>query len=86
MPANDDFAAAQVLTGRLAIPVVPIVAVGSNLDASVEPGELDHADRAGGASLWYRWTPRVSGPVSIGTCGSRIDTTLGATRGPPSTA
>ena len=81
VPANDDFAAAQVLTGRLPIPVVPIVAVGSNLDASVEPGEPDHADRAGGASLWYRWTPRVSGPVSIGTCGSRIDTTLGVYTG-----
>jgi len=54
-PANDDFASAQVLSGPTG------VAAGSNLDATQEEGEPDHASQAPGHSVWYRWTAPASG-------------------------
>ena len=46
-PDNNAFAAATALTGRTAF------ASGSNVDATKETGEPDHADEPGGASIWY---------------------------------
>lgn len=69
-PANDDFADAQALdgsTGRLN---------GSTLGGSREAGEPDHAGRAGGASVWYRWTAPVSGRIMFTTADSGFDTLL----------
>jgi hypothetical protein len=47
-----------------------------NDDATREAGEPRHAGRKGGASLWYAFTPRETGPVSLDTCGSSFDTLL----------
>src|SRR6185436_17252896 len=47
-PANDNFAAAQVisgLSGRV---------LGANVTATKEAGELPHPLNAGGKSIWYR--------------------------------
>ncbi len=50
---------------------------GSNIDATVETGEPLHAGRAGGASVWWNWTPTVSGQATVSTVGSSFDTLLG---------
>ena len=69
-PANDNFAAAQFLGGN------PVSSSGTNVDATLEPGEPSHAGQAGGHSVWWAWTAPASGPVTIGTCNSDFDTVL----------
>src|SRR5207245_1690739 len=49
---------------------------GTNIGASKEPGEPNHAGIAGGQSVWYRFTAARSGPISLDTCGSSFDTLL----------
>ncbi|MCW3024406.1 MAG: putative internalin, partial [Conexibacter sp.] len=63
-PLNDRFAAATDL-GSTATNFV----FGTTLDASVEPGEPDHALAGGGASVWYRWTAPRSATLRVDTCG-----------------
>jgi Ca2+-binding RTX toxin-like protein len=69
-PANDDFAAAEVITGATG------TATGSNLDATKEAGEPDHAGNSGGHSIWYSWTAAEDGNLAITTSGSTFDTLL----------
>ena len=70
VPPNDDFAAAQVLSGPSG------TVSGSTMGATKEPGEPDHAGDAGGASVWYSWAAPSSGQFSFETCGSGFDTVL----------
>ena len=74
-PANDLFVNAQTITGSAAI------VAGSNLRASKEPGENDHAGEKGGRSVWYRWTAPGAGQWTIGTRGSTFDTLLAVYQG-----
>ena len=67
---NDDFAWAWQLNGSYG----PVTA--SNVLATKQAGEPDHAGNAGGASVWFKWTPPSSGPVYFDTPGSSFDTTL----------
>jgi len=69
-PPNDDFADAQVITGSAG------TLTGSNVGASKEPGEPNHAGNAGGASVWYSWTAPSSGAWRFDTFGSSFDTLL----------
>lgn len=69
-PANDNFAGAQVLSGAAGS------ASGSNVGATKETGEPNHAGNAGGASIWYRWTAPLSGTATFDTSGSSFDTLL----------
>jgi hypothetical protein len=69
-PANDNFVNAQVITGSSA------TASGSNVGATKEAGEPEHAGNAGGKSVWYTWTAPTSGKVTIDTGGSSFDTLL----------
>ena len=69
-PANDNFAAAQTLTGTSAN------AQGSNVGATKEAGEPNHAGNKGGASVWYVWTPPATGVYTANTTGSSFDTLL----------
>ena len=69
-PMNDDFAAATPLVGT-----APSKA-GSNVGATKEPGEPDHADNPGGTSVWFTWTAPASGPYRVTTFGSTFDTLL----------
>lgn len=69
-PANDDFANATLVSG------LPVIATGSLVNATKEPGEPAHAGNAGGASVWWKWVAPSSGSVSIGTSGSPVDTLL----------
>lgn len=75
VPANDNFASAQVLTGASG-------SVGVNTTgASREAGEPDHAHGGGRNSVWYTWTAPAAGNVTFETVGSDFDTTLAAYSG-----
>jgi uncharacterized repeat protein (TIGR01451 family) len=69
-PANDAFDNAMSLTGPNGS--VP----GSTVGATKEPGEPDHADNAGGASIWYSWQAPMNAFVRFDTLGSSFDTLL----------
>jgi hypothetical protein len=77
-PANDSFASASALS-----PVPPSSASGSNVEASKEAGEPNHAGDPGGHSVWFSWTPSSSGPIGVrsGGCFSGIDTLIGVYTG-----
>ena len=66
-PVNDDLGFATTLAGSGRV-------FGTTSAASAEDGEPLHAGIAGGRSVWYRWTPTVSGPVTLDTCASSLDT------------
>ncbi|HYF48537.1 MAG TPA: trypsin-like serine protease [Planctomycetota bacterium] len=67
---NDAFAAATELQ-----PVDPL-AVGTNANATKEPGEPNHAGKPGGRSIWFKWKAPASGFTSVSTSGSNFDTLL----------
>jgi hypothetical protein len=70
-PANDDFSAAQLLSGT------EVVRVGDSSEgATKESGEPAHAGSSGGASIWYSWTAPSSGQAVVDTAGSSYDTLL----------
>lgn len=68
-PANDNFGAAQTLSGTSGS------LTGTNLGATHEASEPDHAG-TGGSSVWYHWTPAWNGSATINTAGSDFDTVL----------
>jgi uncharacterized delta-60 repeat protein len=64
-PSNDNFANAWVLPGNGG------TALGNNSGATGEPGEPTHVNSNGTAtSVWFRWTPSVSGNAQVNTIGS----------------
>ncbi|NES64368.1 MAG: hypothetical protein F6K24_03385, partial [Okeania sp. SIO2D1] len=69
--SNDNFAESATLTGT------SDSATTSNVNASLEADEPNHAGNSGGSSLWWNWTAPTSGLVTIGTNGSDFDTVLG---------
>ncbi len=70
VPANDAFASSQDLSGASG------QASGTNVGASKEAGEPNHAGNGGGHSVWYRWTAPTAGTATIDTVGSPFDTLL----------
>ncbi len=68
-PPNDAFAAAPVLSGYAG------TTPGTLAGATLEEGEPNHGGTVAG-STWYKWRPRVDGPVSVDTRGSSGDTVL----------
>src|SRR5204862_80429 len=70
-PANDNFVSARVRSGRSASDT------GSNVGATKESGEPNHAGNTGGHSVWWTWTAPSSGQVAVDTIGSNFDTLLG---------
>jgi len=69
-PGNDLFDNAYELTDSSGS------ASGSNVNATKETGEPDHAHNSGGASVWWYWTAPDDGVVTFDTAGSSFDTTL----------
>ncbi|MFO1501841.1 MAG: S8 family peptidase [Verrucomicrobiota bacterium] len=67
---EDRFADRALLAGTL------LSTNATNVGASKEAGEPEHAGNAGGRSVWWSWTPSESGPVTINTTGSSFDTLL----------
>ena len=56
---------------------------GTNVAATKEPGEPNHAGNAGGASIWFTWVAQSAGTATIDTSGSSFDTLLGVYTGSP---
>jgi subtilisin family serine protease len=73
--ANDKFADATVLVQSSGSTTA------SNVGATRETGEPNHAGNTGGHSLWWRWTAPSSGAVTIDTFGSNFNTLLAAYTG-----
>ena len=69
-PANDSFAARITLAGTNA------TSTGTNVGATKEAGEPDHAGNPGGNSVWWTWTAPADGEVTLDTDGSGFDTLL----------
>jgi len=74
-PPFDLFGSPATLTGD------PATLTTTNVGAGKEPGEPNHADNAGGASVWFQWTAPASSSYRISTAGSSIDTLLGVYTG-----
>jgi hypothetical protein len=73
-PPNDDFAAAQTISGLSGS------VEGTTFAAGVEAGEPMH-DGHPRASIWYRWVPQFDGHVRIDDAGSEYDNVLALYRG-----
>ena len=69
-PANDNFVNATPVTGA------SVALTGTNVGATKEVGEPNHANNIGGSSVWYVWTAPSTHVVSINTVGSDFDTLL----------
>src|SRR4029434_561926 len=74
-PANDNRANATAITGAS----MRLTGI-SNVDATKEIGEPDHAGNAGGKSIWFRWSTPATAPVStrFHTVGTTFDTLMAA--------
>jgi len=59
-PGNDDFSSATPLS-----PAAPTGAMGTNVEATDETGEPNHAGEVGGHSVWYSYTPLGTGRVGV---------------------
>ncbi|MBU6399601.1 MAG: hypothetical protein KGS61_04735 [Verrucomicrobia bacterium] len=74
-PSNDDFANRIFITG------FPASVTGSNIDATLEPGEdsiqgESHLAWEGSRSVWWSWTSPVTGQVELTTEGSSFQNVL----------
>ena len=74
-PANDSFANAQLLTGASGS------VTGSNVGATAEAGEPDHAGTPATSSVWYRWTAPSTTLLHLDTSGSSFYAALAVYRG-----
>ncbi len=63
-PANDDFGSPVSLSSSLPANY----SFGTNVDATKQTGEPDHAGNAGGHSVWFEWTPSEDVRVRVATC------------------
>jgi hypothetical protein len=69
-PPNDNFNGAITLTGT------NLTISATNVGATKEIGEPNHAGDPGGRSVWWEWTAPGPGSVFIRTTGSSFDTLL----------
>lgn len=69
-PPNDAFAASILIKNE------ETTVMGSNVSASKETGEPNHAGLSGAQSVWWKWIAPINGPVTIDTIGSSFDTLL----------
>jgi hypothetical protein len=67
---GDDFIQRVPITGSSSS------VAGSNVGATKEPGEPNHAAGAGSRSVWWTWTASVPGQVTVTTAGSSFRNTL----------
>ncbi|MFL5833263.1 MAG: hypothetical protein ACJ76B_04700 [Solirubrobacterales bacterium] len=82
VPANDDFADAEVLNGDWFSPDVWTAGTeGFTWNATKEPGEPAHAGDPGGASVWYSFDPPFSGVFIAQACGRFEKSVLGVYTG-----
>ncbi len=70
MPGNDNFANATTISGA------QDTVSDTNLRASKETGEPNHAGNAGGTSVWFNWSAPANGSVMMDTAGSGFGSLL----------
>jgi hypothetical protein len=58
-----------------------VTVTGTNVGATKESGEPNHAGNVGGASVWWTWTAPITGSATVSTDGSDFDTLLGVYTG-----
>ena len=69
-PINDAFASSTSTSGS------SFSVAGSNVGATREAREPNHASVSGGKSVWWRWTAPANGRLVLVTAGSNYDTVL----------
>jgi hypothetical protein len=74
---NDNFSDATLIDPNS----TDAVLYASNIGASRESGEPNHAGAPIGHSVWWKWTPASDGSVVVTTRGSNFDTVLGVYTG-----
>ena len=74
-PSNDNFTSATSVSGGT------WTISGSNFNATRETDEPNHGATSGYSSVWFSWSPTVSGPYTLSTSGSGFDTLLGVYTG-----
>src|SRR5580765_448980 len=75
LPPNDYF------TNRITIPTNTSQVFGTNIFATKESGETNHANNPGGKSLWWTWTAPTNGVLQLNTVGSSFVALLAAYEG-----
>jgi hypothetical protein len=75
LPPNDYF------TNRIIIPTNTTKVFGTNIFATKESGETNHANNPGGKSLWWTWTAPTNGILQLNTVGSSFVALLAAYEG-----
>jgi hypothetical protein len=75
IPPNDYF------TNRIVITNNSAVKFGTNVFATKEPGEPNHAGNVGGRSLWWTWTAPTNGVLQLNTVGTTFTSLLAAYTG-----
>lgn len=70
VPANDALASAVAVSGSA------FTVTGSNVGATRQAGEPNHALVSGGKSVWWRWTAPANGTMVLVTAGSAYNTVL----------
>ena len=75
-PANDNFANAETLSG------LKFNITRTNVGATKEPGEANHANNAGGKSVWFKWVAPMSRSFVVSTARTptNLDTLLAVYR------
>lgn len=68
----------DAFAGRQLLPEASGSLAGSNIGATREAGEPEHADKAGGSSVWVSWLAPTNGIATFRTAGSSFDTLLAA--------
>ncbi len=71
LPFADNFASRGTISGLSG------TGSSSNVNATVQTGEPQHADKPGGRSVWLQWAAPAKGVATFDTRGSAFDTLLG---------
>jgi hypothetical protein len=66
----------NIFANRALILATNVLFIGDNTNATRESGELRHAGKPGGHSVWYKWTAPDTGIATFQTTGSAFDTLL----------
>src|SRR5206468_2169340 len=64
------------LSDRVILRRVARIGSASNVGATKEAAEPNHAGKSGGKSMWVSWSPPTNGIVTFSTAGSSFDTLL----------
>ncbi|MEZ5299821.1 MAG: PPC domain-containing protein [Verrucomicrobiales bacterium] len=75
-PSNDNFEAPLIIGS----PALPASYAGTTVNATAQVGEPNHANEIGGNiasnSVWYRWSPAATTPVTITALNASFDAAL----------